>query len=185
MMRFSRFVVSAVLLTVFAASPVAAQGTGAYPVEELGLLDPDNLEVDINLEGTAIQIAVGAMQDQDPRLVDLVSGLTRVRVQVGRAAKLDPSLAIQRINDAKAQLEAKGWNRMVQVEEGSESIYIYSMDSGGGRIAGITALVQEGAEEAVVVNIAGDLDPILLGSMLANMGEMDLSGFMLAKPDNG
>lgn len=184
-MRFSRFLISAVLLTVFAAAPVAAQGIGAYPVEELGLIDPDKLDVDINLEGAGIQIALGAMQDQDPRLIDLVSGLTRVRVQVGKAAQLDPSLVIDRINDAKAQLEAKGWMRMIQVEDDSERVYIYSMDSGAGRIAGITALVHEGAEEVVVVNIAGDLDPILLGSMLANMGEMDLSGFMLPKPEDG
>lgn len=184
-MRFSRIFISALLLTAAAAAPAAAQGLGVYPVEELGLLDPDSLVVDINLEGVAIQIAVGAMQDQDPRLVELVSGLTRVRVQVGPAAKVDPALFIDRINDAKAQIEAKGWMRLIQVEEDTERIYLFSLDSGNGRIAGITALVHEGTTEVVVVNIAGDLDPILLGRMLANMGDMDFSGFMSSESDDG
>jgi len=184
-MQFSRFLVSVFLLALCAAAPSAAQGIGVYPVEELGLLESDNLEVDINLEGTAIQIAIGAMQDQDPRLIDLVSGLTRVRVQVGEASKLDPGVFIDRINDAKAQLEAKGWIRMIQVEEDTERIYLYSIDSGNGMIAGITALVHEGTEEVVVVNIAGEIDPILLGSMLAGMGEMDFSGFMPPGSDDG
>ncbi len=84
-MRFTKLFVPTVLLCCLITVPVAAQGLGYYPVEEIGLLEPGNLEVDVNLEGSALQIAVGAMQDQDPRLKDLVSNLTRVRVQVGAA----------------------------------------------------------------------------------------------------
>jgi hypothetical protein len=74
------------------ASPITAQGLGYYPVEDLGILDSSDLEIDINLEGSTLQIAVGAMQDEDPRIKDLVSNLTRVRVQVGEPEGLDPGV---------------------------------------------------------------------------------------------
>lgn len=184
-MRCCRCFSFAILLTVLAAMPAGAQEMGFYPVEDLGILDPGSLEVDVNLEGAGIQIALGAMHDQDQRLRDLVSELSRVRVQVGSAKGLDPDLVFDRIDQAKADLEAHGWNRMIQVEEGSSKVYLFSMDAGGGMIAGLTALIHEGAEEVVVVNIAGNIDPVILGSILANAKNLDLSGFVSSDSNDG
>lgn len=183
-MRFTRVFIPAVVLCLFITIPVAAQGLGYYPVEELGLLDPDTLQVDINLEGTTLQIAAGAMQDQDPQLRELVSNLTRVRVQVGSAGGHDAGLVSQRIDDAVAQLDAKGWARIVSVEDGGEKVYVYSIDAGGGTIAGLTALVNAGDEEIVVANIVGSIDPVLLGSAMSKMHTMDISQFIPSDTDD-
>ena len=183
-MRFTKIFIPTVVLCFFIAIPVAAQGLGYYPVEELGILDPGALEVDINLEGTTLQIAAGAMQDQDPQLRKLVSNLTRVRVQVGSAQGLDGGLVSQRIDDAVAQLEAKGWARIISVEDGGEKVYVYSIDVGDGTIAGLTALVNAGDEEIVVANIVGSIDPVLLGSAMSKMHTMDLSQFMPSDADD-
>ena len=174
----------AILIVCVAAVPAAAQSAGHYPVEQLGILDSSKLDVDINLEGSSLQIAAGAMQDQDPRLLELVSGLTRVRVQVGSVEHLDPTTVLERLADARRQLETEGWVRIIQVEEDSERVYVFSRDSAAGRIAGLTALVSGGGQEAVVVNIAGDIDPVLLGSVMARMGDMDLSAIMSAGGGN-
>jgi len=182
LMRFTRIFIPAVVLCFFIAIPVAAQGLGTYPVEELGILDPGTLEVDINLEGTTLQIAAGAMQD--PQLRKLVSNLTRVRVQVGSAEDLDGGLVSQRIDDAVAQLEAKGWARIISVEDGREKIYVYSIDVGDGTIAGLTALVNAGDEEIVVANIVGSIDPVLLGTAMSKMHTMDLSQFFPSDTDD-
>ena len=182
-MRFTKFFIPAILLCCFIAVPVAAQGLGYYPVEELGILEPGNLEVDINLEGSTLQIAAGAMQDQDPRIKDLIANLTRVRVQVGDAEGLDPGLIDDRIAGAVAQLESQGWVRIISVEDGSEKVYVYSIDGSDGNIAGLTALVTDGGEEVVVANIAGSIDPVLLGSAISNMHTMDISQFIPAESD--
>lgn len=179
-MRRPTTAVLAILLFGLAAATAGAQDAGRYPVEDLGLLDPTDIDVDINLEGASLQIAAGALQDQDPKLLELVSGLSRVRLQVGSIDHLDPSAVLDRIATAKQQLEARGWIRIIQVEEGNERTYVYSMDSPEGRIAGLTALVADGDEEGVVVNIAGDIDPVLLGSVMARMGDLDLSAIMEA-----
>jgi len=182
-MRFTKFFIPAILLCCFATIPVEAQGLGYYPVEELGILDPGNLEVDINLEGSTLQIAAGAMQDQDPRIKELVTGLSRVRVQVGHAEGLDPAMVADRIAGAADQLESQGWTRIISVEDGSEKVYVYSIDGSDGTIAGLTALVSDGGEEVVVANIAGNIDPVLLGSAISNMHNMDLSQFIPADSD--
>lgn len=169
----------ALALISLAVNPAAAQSTlGFYPVEDLGILDSSALDVDVNLEGSSLKIAVGAMQDQDPRLQELVSNLTRVRVQVGSTEGVDQQIVADRIGAAVAQLEAQGWVPVVRVVSESEQIYVFSIDGSDGNIAGLTLLVNDGEEEGVVANLAGSIDPVLLGSTISHLGEMDLSSFM-------
>ncbi len=183
-MRFTKLFVPTVLLCCLITVPVAAQGLGYYPVEELGLLESGNLEVDVNLEGSTLQIAVGAMQDQDPRLKDLVSNLTRVRVQVGSAEGVAPEQIADRIAGAVAQLESRGWVRIISVEDGDEMIYVYSIDGSDGNIAGLTALVSDGGDEVVVANLAGSIDPVLLGSVMSRVGDLDFDDLMVMDSDD-
>jgi len=173
----------AIALCTVAAMPLFAQTPGVYAVEDLGLVDPNALEVDVNLEGTTLQIAAGAMQDQDPRLVELVTNLSRVRVMVGKASDLIPAEAKERIDGAVAQLESRGWSRIMRIADGNELVNIYSLDGGDGNIAGLTAFVSGEGDEAVVVNIAGSIDPVLLGSVLGRLGQLDLDELMSAVPN--
>ncbi len=175
----------ALFLLAIAVNPAAAQDTlGTYPVEDLGILDPANLEVDINLEGSTLKIAAGAMQDQDPRLQELVSNLTRVRVQVGSIEGMDQRVVTDRIAAVAAQLEAQGWVPVVRVVSEGEQIHIFSIDGSDGNIAGLTALVNDGGDEAVVANLAGSIDPVLLGSMISHLGELDFDQFILGDSDD-
>ena len=95
---------------------------------------------------------------------------------------IDPAVVADRIAGAVIQLESQGWTRVVRVENGFEQVYVYSMDGGNGTIAGLTALVNDGGDEAVVANIAGAIDPVLLGSMMTRLGDIDFDKFM---PDDG
>jgi len=118
-MRSRMFLVFGVSL-LFVAGGVMAQSStshpGYFPIEELGILDPGQLEVDVNLEGAMLQLAAGAMEEEeeDAALVDLVTNLKRVRVQVGSIEKADPGAVASRIDDAVSRLEASGWDRIVR-----------------------------------------------------------------------
>ncbi len=175
----------ALLVLTITVIPAAAQDTrGVYAVEDVGILDPANLEVDINLEGSSLKIAAGAMQDQDPRLRELVSNLTRVRVQVGSVEGMDQRIVADRISAAVSQLEALGWVSVVRVVSASEQIYLFSIDGSDGNLAGLTALVNDGGDEAVVANLAGSIDPVLLGSVMSHLGEMNFDQFKLGDFDD-
>lgn len=179
MMRHIFRLFLALLVLSTTVIPASAQSDlGYFPVEELGILDQEDLEVDVNLQGSTLLIAAGALEDQDPRLKELVSSLTRVRVQVGNSERLDPQIVADRIAGAVSQLEAHGWVRIASVESDGEQIYVYSIDGSDGNVAGLTALVSDGAEEVVVANLAGSIDPVLLGTMISHLGEMDFDQFM-------
>ena len=106
--------------------------------------------------------------------------IERVRVLVGSPSGADASTIAHSIENAKAELESSGWDRILSVEEDEELVYVFAVESGG-RIQGVTVLVNDGAEEIVLVNIVGDIDPRVLGRAIASMDEIpNLEGFMNA-----
>lgn len=168
---------------LFVAGAVAAQTPtnhpGYFPVEELGILADGEIEVDVNLEGAMLQLAAGAMREDDTGedLVDLVSNLERVRVQVGSIERMDAATVVQRIDDAADRLTTLGWSRMVKVQEDDELVYVFAREDAGS-IVGLTVLVNDGGDEAVVVNIAGRIDPAMLGRIMSMDDMPDLEKYM-------
>lgn len=165
-------VMIAVMLLAVPAS-VAAQAVAAragyYPIEEMGIFAAGDLEVDVDLSGPMLQAAAVAMQeeeDDDANLAELVSGLDRVRVQVGEPSGIDPSTIAARFDTAVTTLKSSGWNQILRVVDGDEQVYLFARNSDD-RIVGLTALVNDANEEVVLVNIVGDIDPVLLGRALA------------------
>ena len=185
-MRTKLMVLCAFVL--FFAGGAAAQSVsshpGYFPIEEMGLLAKGDLEVDVDLQGAMLQVAAGAMEGDDigddSNLKELVANLERVRVQVGSPKGADRSTIVHSIEEAKAQLESSNWDRILSVEEDDEQVYVYAIESDG-MILGVTVLVNDEAEEIVVVNIVGNIDPRVLGRVIAGMDEIpNLEGFMSA-----
>lgn len=168
---------------LFIAGTVAAQTPtnhpGYFPVEELGILADGEIEVDVNLEGAMLRLVAGAMREDDTgeEMVDLVSNLERVRVQVGSLEGMDAADVTNRIDDAAGRLTASGWSRLVKVQEDEELVYVFAREDAGA-IVGITVLVNDGGDEAVVVNIAGKIDPATLGRIMSMDDMPDLEKYM-------
>jgi len=185
-MRMKLVVLCALVLFVTwgAAAQSITSHPGYFPIEEMGLLAKGDLEVDVDLQGAMLQVAAGALEREDvgddANLAELVANLERVRVQVGSPSGADRSSIIHSIEDAKAQLESSNWDRILSVEEDEEQVYVYAIESDG-KILGVTVLVNDGAEEIVVVNIVGNIDPRVLGRLIGSMDEIpNLEGFMSA-----
>ena len=161
-----------------AAGAVWAQAVsnhpGYYPIEEMGVLASGDLEVDVDLTGSMLQVAAGAMQGQhggDVDLAEFVAGLERVRVQVGEPQGADPSTIAHSFDRAITTMESSGWSRILKVVDGGEQVYLFARE-GQGRIVGLTALVNDEDDEIVLVNIMGDIDPVLLGKLLASVDRL-------------
>jgi hypothetical protein len=167
-----------VALAGFGGAQAFAQ-SGHYPVEEMGIFAEGDLEVDVDLSGAMLRVAAGAMENRDEGLAELVANLERVRVQVGAPSGVGASTVAQKMADAQAALGGAGWQKILSVEEGNEQVYLYALESAG-NIAGLTAFVNEGGEEVVVVNIVGDINPETLGRLLANIKDFDLDELMEA-----
>jgi hypothetical protein len=167
-----------VLMVALAGSAAAQTGSlGYYPIEEMGIFTEGDLEVDIDLSGAMIQVAAGAVENQDEGLADLVANLERVRVQVGEPSGVDAAGVARRMADAKTKLEGAGWHKIISVEESTEQVYLYALERDA-RISGLTGFVNEAGEEVVIINIVGDVDPRTLGRVLAHLGGVNFEEIM-------
>jgi len=159
-------VLLALVLSAGISAQAATGGPGYYPIEELNLFTEGNLEVDINLSGSAIKMAVGVTSESEPELSELMSSIEGIRVQVGSLRDKDPETVRMEIDRVVRDLEGSGWHRMVRVAEDDERVLVYSMELDD-MIEGLTVLVVEGTSEAVLVNIVGRMDPEMLGRLMA------------------
>ena len=174
------FVLLSVMIIASAGAVAAQTGAGHpgfYPIEELGVFGEGKMEVDIDLSGAMLQVAAGAMENQDESLAELVANLERVRVQVGAPTNGDAAAIGQSIASAGSSLISSGWNKILAVEEDDEQVYLYSLEQGG-NIVGLTVLVNDGGDEVVLVNIAGSIDPRTLGRLISNIEDFDIEEIM-------
>ena len=106
-----KMIVTLVVLMLMAGASVFAQvGTnhpGYFAIEEMGILAQDDLDVDVDLQGAMLQVAAGAIaedESDDTDLSALVASLERVRVQVGSPQRVDRSALEFSFQDAIANL---------------------------------------------------------------------------------
>jgi hypothetical protein len=176
------FVLIGVILVALAGSAAAQADVahpGFYPIEEMGIFAEGDLEVDVDLSGAMLKVAAGAMENQDESLAELVANLDRVRVQVGLPSGVDSTAVARSMTEATLKLVSAGWTKILSVEEGETKVYFYSVERDE-RIVGITGFVNEPGEEIVVINVAGDIDPLTLGRIISRMEDFDLDEIMEA-----
>lgn len=159
------FVILAVATVGGAATQAEIEGhPGYFALEELGLLDREAIEIDVNLSGAMLRLVSGATEEGDPEFSSLMSGLLRIRVLVGRPSDADSASIASALDDAASRLEADGWQAIVKIRDGYENIRLLVRDSGE-TIEGLTVLMGDGDEEVVLVNIVGEIDPEALGRL--------------------
>ena len=67
-----KFGVCLIALSGLAVAQAEATHPGFFPIEDMGVLAKGDLKVDVNLEGTMLEVAAGAMEQQNPDLGNLM-----------------------------------------------------------------------------------------------------------------
>jgi hypothetical protein len=115
------------------------------------------------------------IKDEDPELYDIFGKLQLVRVQVfdvtsDLAAKFDAESA-----KTVKILDEKGWEKIVRVIEDDQRVFVYLKPSEDYElIQGIVVIAMEGFEEAVFVNIVGDIHPDDISKLGGHFGVDEL-----------
>ena len=60
-----------------------------------------------------------------------------------------------------------GWNRAIQVREDGEKVDLFMLESGA-FVTGMVLMVRESSDTAVLANIHGEMDPVLVGRLIAS-----------------
>ena len=107
---------------------------------------------------------VGMMSSaESPETSELISKLKGIRVQIYSMDE-DASAAKDQFGKTRKGLKSSGWEPVVQINEDDEQVLVY-MKMEGGNMEGMTVMVVD-EEEAVFVNIIGQLNPAELGKVM-------------------
>ena len=166
----------AVVLTL-APSLVRAQQQGAhqpldtqpgyFPDEYLDLLDPDDVAIEVNIQGAMLRMIAAFAGAEDPEFAALVTSLHGIRVRSGEIAPEDYEAVRQRVASGRKWLEDHGWLAMVRVKEEDEEVYVYSREQEG-ELLGLTVLALEDSE-VTAVNLIGRIDPMQLARLVEGL----------------
>jgi hypothetical protein len=138
--------------------------------------------VEISLRAPILNMVTNLIRAEDEMAADFVSKLLRVSVNVFESDDIDVSEIADSMASIAADLDARGWERVVRVRESSEHVDIYMRLSDDGElIHGITIMVAEPGD-TVMVNIVGDIS----GNDLAALGrrfDIDELAALEVEPD--
>jgi hypothetical protein len=118
-------------------------------------------KVEIYLEEPLIDLVSKFVQSEDEELYSVLRKLKLVRVQVFEVTEELAAQFIDRSAKAVKNLDKQGWQRIVRVKDEGENAYIYLKPAADYQsIDGILVIaVEEGENEAVFVNIVGNINP--------------------------
>jgi hypothetical protein len=167
----------AACLTILVTLPVMAQEDAlkAFP----GYVDFGELN---SLFGEpTVQISVGASllgmvgslsASEDPEAAEMFKRLKGVRVSVFETDGMVDG-AVGLIKDVSSALSSKGWESVVTVNSQDEQVRIFMMINDS-QVEGITVMALD-EEEAVFVNVIGNIDPEELSKVMENF-DIDIDG---------
>lgn len=118
--------------------------------------------VEVNVKSNLIAMAARLVGKAEPEVADLLRGLNQVRVNVIAVDDKNREEIEGRVRKIRSDLDAKGWERVVTVQNQKEDVGVYVKTRGEEAVQGVTVTVVEG-NEAVFINIVGNLKPEQVG----------------------
>ena len=120
-------------------------------------------KITINLGGTMLNFVGMMSSSESPETSELISKLKGIRVQIYSLDE-NTDAARDQFGATRKALKSSGWEPVVQINEDDEQVLVY-MRTVKGHMEGMTVMVVDD-EEAVFVNIIGQLNPAELGRVM-------------------
>ena len=129
-------------------------------------------KVEVNLNGSLLQMAAGVGSDDDPETADLIRALRSITVRV---YDLEDALGglDERLTSFGRQLESEGWQTLVRVrpsEDDTDDVWIYVRNADGAFDGMAVMSLDNDSGEASFVFIDGPIDPSQLGRLGGRFG---------------
>ena len=108
--------------------------------------------------------------DEEPELTNMLRELKGIRIRI-YAVQGDEQRVFDRISKSGRQLEEKGWDRLVTVNDDDENVLVM-VKADDDKISGMAVLVAD-VDEAVFINMIGNIRPEFFNEILENV-EVDV-----------
>lgn len=145
----------------------AAEAQGYFDFGQIpGVSSNPTVQVDLN--PATLGFVTAAAAAADPAVADVIAGIENVRVRVFEIVD-DVDQLYAFIDDASGELERDGWQRTVFVDDDEAKVRVY-LKFRDVNATGITVMVASEGDEAVFINVAGDINPTQLGLLAQRYG---------------
>jgi hypothetical protein len=126
--------------------------------------------VEVNVGGNLISMAARLAEKSEPDLAQLLRKVQMVRVNVVGLTDENRADVQARFKAIRGDLDAKGWERIVTVQERKQEVGVYLKTRGEESVQGLVVLVMDGGKQAVLVDIVGDIKPEQVGAIGEKFG---------------
>ena len=155
------------LYCLFASALIAIIPTLATSAESPGVVDfgkftaPGNGSefVEVQIRSNLLNFAATLVEKEEPDAAKLLRSVQLVRVNVIGLTDANRDEMQKRVKDIRTSLEGRGWERNVNVQgKDGEDVGVYTQLQGGTVLAGVAVTVID-RQNAVFVNVVGDIRP--------------------------
>jgi hypothetical protein len=120
--------------------------------------------VEVYVRGPLLKLVAQATDHEDPALSKLLSKLLLVKVNTFSIDSQSAQELKQKITKIESSLQNQKWEKVVRVKERDEIANVYlKMDND--RVIGLVVMAVEEGDEAVFVNIVGEIDMDSIGRL--------------------
>lgn len=139
--------------------------------------------VEVHIQGNLLKMAAKLAKSHEPDVAELIGRLEHVRVNVVGLGEDNRSQVRDRVASVRKDLEGRGWEKVVTVQEKNEDISVFLKARGADVVEGVMVTVISGDREAVFVNVVGEVDIEKLGQIgeRLNLPPLQKLGGMLEK----
>lgn len=135
-------------------------------------------KVNVNFGPAMMAGFAETMRQANPELADVLGGVAGLRVMVFEG--VDTGSAEPQVRGILDELGTRGWTPAVTIEDGDTRINLLLLESDTS-VNGLVMLLRDGGDTAVLANVHGMLDAVMIGRMIgsAQGGQgFDLQGLL-------
>jgi hypothetical protein len=164
--------IAAVLIVLLAAPALAGPGeeyekmAGYVDFAKLGLVGKFEPSIEVFLKGPLLKMVREAVKQDEPDLAGALDNIKLIRINVFDLDEIDgfdDKDLSEKTKKLAADLEKRGWEIAVRVRERDEHLYVYLLPGKNEDIDGLVVMAVEDDDQAVFVNIVGNIDPEQIG----------------------
>ncbi|MDT8438646.1 MAG: DUF4252 domain-containing protein [Wenzhouxiangellaceae bacterium] len=164
------FVAALVASIPFASAWAQERAVGQVDLSSLAESFTVTPKVNLNFGPAMMAGFAETVRGQNTEAAEVLSTIRGLRVMVFE--DVDTSLVEGSVAEVAARLAADGWTPALEVRDTDARVDMFLIESGQ-FVKGLAVLVREGGGTAVFANVYGDIEPAVIGKLIAQGNALD------------
>jgi len=166
-MKYGKYLFIIMILITFSvyAQNEYSKEPGYFDFGDLTVFEKGDGVTEVFLESNIIKMVASATEEQEPELSLMLYGLKLIKVNVFEVSNKNEKGIRERIDETDKKLVSQKWDRIVRTREGKEAVNVYIKTLDKSNISGLVVTTVGNDDQAVFVNIVGNIDLKKIGKL--------------------